>query len=39
MLNPSEAEDNIHSNVLQGVANLSDINTPGSGMKYYLYIV
>lgn len=39
MLNPSEAEDYIHSNVLQGVANLGDLNTPGSWMKYYLYII
>lgn len=39
MLNPLEAEDYIHSDVLQGVANLGDINTPASWMKYYLYII
>lgn len=39
MLNPLKAEDYIHSIVLQGVANLGDISTPRSGMKYYLYIL
>lgn len=39
MRNPLEAEDYVHANVLQGVANLGDINTPASWIKYCLYIL